>query len=584
MWNKHRRQWFMCPKILLIRLLFLSIYFNRSQASPPLENKDNELARLENKREIVAHRGIVSQDGPSRQFLRYPRHLGKKEIAARQKEMNKMNKMNKMKGGKSTKTPTEDLDQNGKGKVIDGSSPETPTEESDSSDEEYLDAMLEEEEVISSQDSDNIDLVPISSLVVTEEEEVSQLKEDEIGNESLNKKEVDNYVENSDEETPVLIQEDEQEGGTENELTSEEEVVEEEGDVDSGESNKLEPSVVTSEGEYEKGNETGDASNSEQGNNVEPSDVTLDEVGVISKDESRVNQEAPVLTEEDEQGDGVNDGDTSQEKENVNSEESNKSESNEKEETIDSKQGKDVEPSEVTVDGEGVNSKEESINNEESVEELSVVNSEDEVGEEIPAVTLENLNVSSNTENTNDDNDTVSQNESSAELIEEEENAHDEISNNAGTQDDIDSSNDIAFIYDEVSNDTSIQNKSVLSDDYGYEDIINPVDSEDLTGGNFTEKEEEVMHEREIKDETAVAKKIGGWAVLLCIASMMLTAYQMSENPDGVFASVCRLAITVTGCFFKILLYPCKKLCGNRLNGYEHHLVTTQEFREGAWS
>jgi len=94
-------------------------------------------------------------------------------------------------------------------------------------------------------------------------------------------------------------------------------------------------------------------------------------------------------------------------------------------------------------------------------------------------------------------------------------------------------------------------------------------------------------HEASTDDLTEVeevARKIGGWAILLCLSSMMLTAYQMSENPDGVFASVCRLAITMTGCIFKILLYPCKKLCGNRFNGYEHHLVTTQEFREGVWS
>lgn len=101
---------------------------------------------------------------------------------------------------------------------------------------------------------------------------------------------------------------------------------------------------------------------------------------------------------------------------------------------------------------------------------------------------------------------------------------------------------------------------------------------------NFTEGEEDSMKKQEIIDEEKVARKIGGWAILLCLASMMLTAYQMSENPDGVFASVCRLAITMTGCIFKILLYPCKKMCGNRFNGYEHHLVTTQELREGVWS
>jgi len=56
---------------------------------------------------------------------------------------------------------------------------------------------------------------------------------------------------------------------------------------------------------------------------------------------------------------------------------------------------------------------------------------------------------------------------------------------------------------------------------------------------------------------------------------MIFTAHQMSENPDGFFASCCRLAITISGCIFKILLLPCKKVFGNRFNGYTHHLVAT---------
>lgn len=101
---------------------------------------------------------------------------------------------------------------------------------------------------------------------------------------------------------------------------------------------------------------------------------------------------------------------------------------------------------------------------------------------------------------------------------------------------------------------------------------------------SFTNEEKKKMEIQELQDEKRAARKIGGWAILLCLAMMMLTAYQMSENPDGVFANICRLAMTVTGCIFKILLYPCKKLFGNRFTGYEHHLVTTQDFRDSSWA
>jgi len=128
------------------------------------------------------------------------------------------------------------------------------------------------------------------------------------------------------------------------------------------------------------------------------------------------------------------------------------------------------------------------------------------------------------------------------------------------------------------------------SESAGNDDVEEPlqgyVENEDGidSNGSFTEKEKKEMELQEMKDEKRAARKIGGGAILLCLVLMMLTAHQMSENPDGVFANICRLAMTVTGCIFKILLYPCKKLCGNRFNGYEHHLVTTQDFSNNTWA
>mmetsp|Transcript_7058 Transcript_7058/g.10115 ORF Transcript_7058/g.10115 Transcript_7058/m.10115 type:complete len:440 (-) Transcript_7058:70-1389(-) len=92
-----------------------------------------------------------------------------------------------------------------------------------------------------------------------------------------------------------------------------------------------------------------------------------------------------------------------------------------------------------------------------------------------------------------------------------------------------------------------------------------------------TEEELEMFHKIELHDE----EKVGGWAILIGLTFMIFTAYQMSENPDGVFASICRLAITVTECIFKILLYPCRKAVGNRFGSYStHHLVTSHDYGE----
>lgn len=91
--------------------------------------------------------------------------------------------------------------------------------------------------------------------------------------------------------------------------------------------------------------------------------------------------------------------------------------------------------------------------------------------------------------------------------------------------------------------------------------------------------EQQIQLEKEAKRvEEKAAAKIGGWMIAITLSLMVFTAYQMSEYPDGVFANVCRLAITVCGCVLKIAIYPCKKLFPNRYGGYSNHLVTTDSF------
>lgn len=75
------------------------------------------------------------------------------------------------------------------------------------------------------------------------------------------------------------------------------------------------------------------------------------------------------------------------------------------------------------------------------------------------------------------------------------------------------------------------------------------------------------------------AKTAGGLGFLLAMGAMVFTAYQMSENPDGIFASVCRLAITLIGCGFKMVTMPCRNLLGNRYHA-GHIPVSTMEYRD----
>jgi len=90
--------------------------------------------------------------------------------------------------------------------------------------------------------------------------------------------------------------------------------------------------------------------------------------------------------------------------------------------------------------------------------------------------------------------------------------------------------------------------------------------------------EEEI--EKLKKEELIEKEQVGGWAIIIAVCLMILTAHQMAENPDGVYASTCRLVITVSGCFLKILFFPCNKLFKNRFRDHSHHLITTTDYRD----
>lgn len=74
-------------------------------------------------------------------------------------------------------------------------------------------------------------------------------------------------------------------------------------------------------------------------------------------------------------------------------------------------------------------------------------------------------------------------------------------------------------------------------------------------------------------DEEEV-KKVGGGLTLAALILMIFTAYQMSENPDGVCASLCRLIITVIGCIIKVMLIPFKYIVGGVRPAGGHYMAT----------
>ena len=104
-------------------------------------------------------------------------------------------------------------------------------------------------------------------------------------------------------------------------------------------------------------------------------------------------------------------------------------------------------------------------------------------------------------------------------------------------------------------------------------------DDEILKGiyDQLSPEEIEYLKHNEYVDEEKEAAKISIVYLLITLVLMVFTAHQLSENPDGVYSNICRLAITVVGCVVKILVLPFRKICGLGSRGYSHHLVTTND-------
>lgn len=77
--------------------------------------------------------------------------------------------------------------------------------------------------------------------------------------------------------------------------------------------------------------------------------------------------------------------------------------------------------------------------------------------------------------------------------------------------------------------------------------------------------------EEELEEEERMVREYGSMLGALAVVLLICTAWQMSENPDGIYAGLCRLIITIFGLIIGVILSPFRKLIpGHRRHTYGH--------------
>merc|ERR1712232_1532487 len=116
------------------------------------------------------------------------------------------------------------------------------------------------------------------------------------------------------------------------------------------------------------------------------------------------------------------------------------------------------------------------------------------------------------------------------------------------------------------------------------EPYIPPTDDEGgLTIPEIEEIEKSEVQEAEDEEESeveAAVEKTTGIIIPFMFLFMIFTAYQMSDNPDGVYASICRLCISMVICVCNVLMLPFKILLGNRFGSSGNSMFDTPDYRE----
>lgn len=99
--------------------------------------------------------------------------------------------------------------------------------------------------------------------------------------------------------------------------------------------------------------------------------------------------------------------------------------------------------------------------------------------------------------------------------------------------------------------------------DYPTEPIATREPSKSPSAGFLNSEEEELK--RLAKDKTADILAI--LIAVFGLLGMILTAWQILENPDGLCTSCCRLVVKASSFLLKVMFLPCK-LCCNKSKGY----------------
>lgn len=170
----------------------------------------------------------------------------------------------------------------------------------------------------------------------------------------------------------------------------------------------------------------------------------------------------------------------------------------------------------------------------------------------------------------------VAENESSSDANDtkdagdEGENPNSKGANNGGAKPSDQINDDQLWDDDEKKNPSgNSKNDDLWTDDFAPKD-----------GGDSTQTSSDIVTTEELAEEERKVRFLSTSGALFAILAMIFTAYQMSENPDGIYAAMCRLCITIFGLIFRIILSPCKGLFGHssRSSHYGHVPVSTMDY------
>jgi hypothetical protein len=83
--------------------------------------------------------------------------------------------------------------------------------------------------------------------------------------------------------------------------------------------------------------------------------------------------------------------------------------------------------------------------------------------------------------------------------------------------------------------------------------------------------------EKELDEVETEAKAFGGFGFLAAMVAVVFTAHQMLENPHGIYASICRLIITIVSCVIRAVLMPFRSILGHRGYRTGHVPISTTD-------